>query len=139
MGRNVSNARSSPGAERQHPHRWFGQDRTVTILPAPDQTGTATITLTVSDGSATTSRTFDVEITPAVLIVNTLDASRLYGDANPTFNGDIQGLQIGDNITLGFSTAATTASPVGSYPINATLLDPNGKLSNTSSLPMRAL
>lgn len=38
--------------------------RTIRITPAPDQTGTALITLRVSDGTATASSTFTVTVTP---------------------------------------------------------------------------
>ena len=56
--------------------------------------------------------------------------TRQYGQANPQLTGTVLGLQNGDNITAVFSTAATPASPVGSYAITATLNDPNGKLGN---------
>ena len=40
-----------------------GTNRTVTIAPASNQSGTATVTLTVSDGVVQTSTTFDVTVT----------------------------------------------------------------------------
>ena len=46
------------------------------------------------------------------------------------FSGTITGIQNGDNITATYATTATVASPVGSYPITPTLVDPNGKLTN---------
>jgi hypothetical protein len=42
----------------------------------------------------------------------------------------VTGLQNGDNITATFSTAATPGSPVGTYSIVPTLIDPDGKLTN---------
>ncbi|HXG49157.1 MAG TPA: Ig-like domain-containing protein, partial [Methylomirabilota bacterium] len=42
-----------------------GSNRTVTVRPAAGQTGTATITVTVSDGSLTASRAFAVSVTAA--------------------------------------------------------------------------
>ena len=41
-----------------------GANRTVTILPAANQSGTAVITLTVSDGRATASTSFNLNVTP---------------------------------------------------------------------------
>ena len=57
-----------------------GSSRTVTIRPATDQTGLATITLVVSDGFLTTNRWFDVTVNP----VN--DAPTLTSIANLTIN-----------------------------------------------------
>lgn len=69
-------------------------------------------------------------ITAAQLTVNVNNASRAYGDPNPPFTGTLVGLRSGDGITAVYSTIATQLSPVGSYAITATLLDPNFKLSN---------
>ena len=41
-----------------------GANRTVTVSPLASQSGTSTITLTVSDGSLSASTTFDVTVTP---------------------------------------------------------------------------
>jgi 6-phosphogluconolactonase (cycloisomerase 2 family) len=72
----------------------------------------------------------NLTITPAALSVAAADASRVYGDPNPAFTGTITGIKNGDNITAAYSTTATAASPVGTYPIIPALVDPNGKLSN---------
>jgi 6-phosphogluconolactonase (cycloisomerase 2 family) len=69
-------------------------------------------------------------INPAPLTVNVDNASRAYGDPNPTFTGTITGLKNGDVITANYSTTATQLSPVGTYPITATLVDPGGVLGN---------
>jgi uncharacterized repeat protein (TIGR01451 family) len=69
-------------------------------------------------------------VNPAPLTVNVNNASRAYGDPNPTFTGTITGLKNGDVITANYSTTATQLSPVGTYPITATLVDPNGVLGN---------
>jgi hypothetical protein len=71
-----------------------------------------------------------LSVTPAPLTVTGGNASRLYGAPNPTLTGSIVGLVNGDNITATFATIATAASPVGVYPITATLLDPDTKLPN---------
>src|SRR4051794_40771078 len=41
-----------------------GASRTVTLTPAPDQNGTATISLTVSDGTQTTTKSFVLTVVP---------------------------------------------------------------------------
>ncbi|MGC2698019.1 MAG: MBG domain-containing protein [Candidatus Angelobacter sp.] len=69
-------------------------------------------------------------VNPAPLTVTVNNASRAYGDPNPAFNGTITGLKNGDVITATYSTTATQASPAGTYPITATLVDPNGVLGN---------
>jgi 6-phosphogluconolactonase (cycloisomerase 2 family) len=69
-------------------------------------------------------------INPAPLTVNVANASRAYGDPNPTFTGTITGLKNGDVITANYTTTATQLSPVGTYPITATLVDPGGVLGN---------
>jgi hypothetical protein len=69
-------------------------------------------------------------ITPATLVVAPSNASRQYGMANPPLTGVITGIQNGDKLTASYSTTATSTSPVGTYPITATLNDPNHKLDN---------
>jgi uncharacterized repeat protein (TIGR01451 family) len=69
-------------------------------------------------------------ITQAPLAVNVDSVSRVYGDPNPLFTGTIIGIKNADNITASYSSAATAASPIGTYPIVAALLDPTAKLTN---------
>ena len=69
-------------------------------------------------------------INPAPLTVNVDSVSRAYGDPNPTFTGTITGLKNGDVITANYTTTATQLSPVGTYPITATLVDPGSVLGN---------
>lgn len=81
-------------------------------------------TVTITNGTLT--------IVPAPLTVTVDSVTRLYGDPNPLLTGTIVGVKNGDNITATYSTTATQASPVGTYPIIATLVDPGNKLSNYS-------
>jgi 6-phosphogluconolactonase (cycloisomerase 2 family) len=78
--------------------------------------------LSVTDGTLT--------ITAAQLIVTAANTSRAYGATNPVFTGTIVGLRSGDNITATYSTTATATSPIGTYSIIPTLVDPNGALVN---------
>ena len=69
-------------------------------------------------------------LTPLVVVAN--NAWRAYGAANPAFSGTITGVRTGDNITATYATTAVANSPVGTYPIVPTLVDPNGKLAATA-------
>ena len=107
-----------------------GANRTVTITPASNQLGTATITLIVSDGSLSASNSFVLTVNPASLVVTENSASRSYGATNPVLTGSVTGLQAGDVITASYISTAATNSPIGSYPIAVTLSDPGSKLGN---------
>ena len=78
---------------------------------------------TVVNGVLTITRT-------AALTVTANNKNRLYGGTNPTFDGTIVGIQGQDNITASYATQATSSSPVGTYDIVATLVDPDGRLAN---------
>jgi hypothetical protein len=69
-------------------------------------------------------------VTPAALSVAAADATRVYGDPNSALTGTITGIKNGDNITATYSSAATAASAVGTYPITPALVDPTAKLGN---------
>jgi len=71
-------------------------------------------------------------ITPALLSLSVTadNATRVYGDANPTFTGTISagGLASGDTLSsigLTFTTLATSLSNVGSYAITPTITNSN--------------
>ena len=68
----------------------------------------------------------------APLTVTAADAARHYGAPNPAFTGTITGILNSDNISATYSTTATQASPLGTYPITPTLVDPDSKLPNYS-------
>ncbi|MDB6066752.1 MAG: type fimbrial biosis protein PilY1 [Pedosphaera sp.] len=69
-------------------------------------------------------------VLPAPLTVTAANAARAFGQPNPTLSGTLTGVTNGDNITVIYSTAATTNSPVGTYPTLVSLVDPNGRLVN---------
>ena len=62
-------------------------------------------------------------VNPAPLAVAVNGASRLYGDANPSFSATITGFVLGQNASvvsgLTFSTVATPSSNVGSYAVTS--------------------
>src|SRR5260370_12784608 len=69
-------------------------------------------------------------MTAAPLRITAADATRLYGDPNPSFTGTITGIKNADNVTATYASAATAASAIGTYPIVPTLVDPDHKLGN---------
>jgi hypothetical protein len=77
-----------------------------------------------------TNLTVKLVVTPAPLSITASNATRLYGQVNPSFGGTLTGILNGDNITATYAASATTNSPVGNYPIIPTLIDPNGRLVN---------
>ncbi|TCC89600.1 T9SS type B sorting domain-containing protein [Pedobacter hiemivivus] len=96
------------------------------IASAPIGTGLDNYAIAYVNGALTVSQ-------KALVVVN-VDRSKAYGDVltNTDFTGSITGIQNGDNITLTrSSTGAVAAATSGStYPIIATLADPDSKLSN---------
>ena len=84
-----------------------GASRTVTITPGTDETGTATITITVSDGVNDTTDTFDLTVT-----VNTVPTISAIGDqATPedTATGPIA-FTVGDAETAAADLVVTATS-----------------------------
>lgn len=89
--------------------------------------------------STYTDPTTGVAVIPpgAILVILTATpdaASRVYGDANPTFTGTLTGVLSGDGITATYTSPAVASTSVGVYStspnfISATLNDPNNKLS----------
>jgi 6-phosphogluconolactonase (cycloisomerase 2 family) len=65
---------------------------------------------------------------PLTVVID--NATRVYGDANPAFTGTITGLRGTDVITATYSSPATPGSPVGTYPIVPTFIDPANVLDN---------
>ncbi len=74
--------------------------------------------------------TMNQVVDPAPLTITPDAAGRLYGAANPVFTGAVSGLRNGDSITATYTTSAVPASPVGTYGITATPVDPGGRLNN---------
>ncbi len=72
-------------------------------------------------------------VEPRNLVVTPTDKSKVYGDLFTAFTGTITGVQPGDNITVTYdSLGAPADAAIGTYDIDATLNDPDGKLSNYS-------
>jgi hypothetical protein len=104
---------------------------TTSLLSAGSHSITATFGGdTIFDVSPSTP--ISVSVNPAPLTVTAANASKLYGQVNPPLTGSIVGIRNGDNITATYATSATQSSPVGTYPIVPTLIDPDSKLGNYS-------
>jgi len=71
-------------------------------------------------------------VMPAPLSVAANDASRPYGQPNPSLSGTIAGLTNGDLVTASYNTSASVSSPAGNYPILPSLADPGQRLTNYS-------
>jgi len=102
-----------------------------TLLPAGNSQNLS-VSFTPNDSTDFTSasKTVQINVNQASLTVTAADASRTYGAGNPAFTGTITGIQNADNITATYATSATVTSPVGTYAIVPTLVDPTGKLGN---------
>ena len=108
-------------ASAASPASLVGSYAIIPTLSDPDsKLGNYTITL--NNGTLT--------VTPASLLVTANNKTRGFGENNPALDGTITGIQNGDDITATYSTTATAASPVGTYPIAPTLSDPTNKLGN---------
>jgi hypothetical protein len=85
--------------------------------------GTYTVTFSYTGDSNyfAASGTVILTVTAAPLTVTVNNASREYGAPNPTFTGTLSGVIPGDTVLVSYSTAATVISPVGNYPIVATV------------------
>jgi TonB family protein len=59
------------------------------------------------------------------LTITLNNASRPYGQPNPTFTSSVTGALNGDTFTITYSTPATITSPVGTYPIHTTISGAN--------------
>ena len=77
-----------------------------------------------------TYRTAPLKITQAPLTVTADSFIRSVNTPNPVFTGSLIGALASDNLSQAFTTTATQSSPVGSYMIVPSVVDPNGRLSN---------
>jgi hypothetical protein len=89
-------------------------------------TGAGSVTVTANQAgntdyaaAAAVQQRFTVVRAPISVVVN--NAVRPYGAVNPKFTGEVSGLANGDALTVDYSTAATKLSPIGEYPIHATV------------------
>ena len=118
---------------RNHRHRSAPPAGAYPIVPTVSGAALSNYTLITANGNLT--------ITPTPLTVAANSFTRSYGAANPVFASSTTGLLNGDTVTITYGTTATASSPVGTYPITATvsgaalnnyaLTTPNGTLTIT--------
>jgi hypothetical protein len=98
--------------------------------------GSHTLSVAFSPSNSTdytgASSNVAISVAPAPLTVTVGNASRLYGASNPPFTGQILGLTNSDNITATYASSASSNSPVGTYAIVPTLVDPGNRRTNYS-------
>jgi hypothetical protein len=94
-----------------------GSSRTVTVSPAANQTGVATITIKVSDGSLSATSTFTVTV-KAAASVNTAPTITSIADQTLTTNGSTAALAF----TISDAETAASSLTVSASSSNATLL-----------------
>jgi hypothetical protein len=82
---------------------------TYPIVPVAVGANLSNYTVTYVNGTLTVGQ--------ATLTVTAGSATRIYGSANPAFSASAIGAANNDTFTFTESTAATSASPVGTYPI----------------------
>jgi len=76
------------------------------------------------------SDTVGLLVSPAPLTVTASNVSLPYGQVLPAFTGAITGVTNGDDITASYSCSVTNNSPPGTYPIVASLVDPDDRQTN---------
>jgi sugar lactone lactonase YvrE len=101
----------------------LGPSTTCDALDSGLAIGTYTVTFSYTGDSNYSSANGIVllTVTPAPLTVTVNNTTREYGAPNPTFTGTLTGVVSGETVLVSYSTAATVLSPVGNYPIVATL------------------
>ena len=101
------------------------------ILEAgPAQTLTATFTPADAVDFQAVMVSTPINVLRAPLVVTASDAAATYGAAIPMLSGSVVGLQNNDPVGVTFATVATVGSPVGTYAIMPTLVDPNDRMAN---------
>lgn len=90
-----------------------------TTLPV----GTYTVLISYSGDAnySPATGTVPLTVTPAPITVVVDSKTRTYGTPNPALTGTITGVVPGETVNVAYATTATITSPVGSYPITATL------------------
>ncbi len=101
-----------------------------TVLNAGANTLSVTFTPTDTADYSNATGMVSLVVSPAPLTVAASNATRVYGQTNPVFEGIVVGVTNGDEITATFSCTATNASSAGTYFIVPTLVDPNDQRTN---------
>jgi type IV secretory pathway protease TraF len=95
-----------------------------TVLTAGTHTLSVLFTPTNMTDYTTASGSVTLTVNPALLTVTAVNISKIVGTANPALSANYSGFVNGDTTAVlgglpALSTAATTSSPIGTYPITA--------------------
>jgi hypothetical protein len=71
-----------------------------------------------------------INVNRASLVVTASDVATTYGALVPALTGSVVGLVNNDPVGVTFASAAGVGSPVGTYAITPTLVDPNQRMGN---------
>ena len=88
--------------------------------------GPATVTITVTRGAETYTIGSTVTITPRPVVVTANDASKIYGEADPTLTAAVRGIEgntasgLVGNDTVAYTVSRATGEDAGEYDITAT-------------------
>lgn len=111
-----------------------GAPELATAAVASSPVGTYPIKLAAGEVTATNYAVSfaagTLTVAPAPLTVTADNAARVYGAPDPPFTGTVVGVVNDDALSATFQTTARASSPVGAYPIAATIADPDGRLGN---------
>ena len=97
---------------------------------APTNAGSYTVIGTVNDANYSGSVTNTLVVSNATLIATADNQFRYVTQPNPVLTGTLVGAVPSDDLSLSFTTAATPASPPGSYDIVPRINDPDNRLGN---------
>jgi hypothetical protein len=86
-----------------------------TILTPGSQLLSVIFTPTDTTDYQSQSASVALTVNKATLTITPNPASKIFGAANPTFTGTVTGLVSGDTILIGYTSSATTTTPVGVY------------------------
>ena len=98
--------------------------------PSPTNASSYQVIGTISNTNHQGTATNTLVISTTPISVETYSTNRMVGRDNPAFTGNLTGVISSDDISASFNTPATIESPVGSYDIVPTLIDPDNKLPN---------
>jgi hypothetical protein len=96
-----------------------------TVLDAGTNALSVVFTPNNTNDYSSVTNTVSLVVSRAPLTVTVGNTNRPYGATNPPFNGTIAVLVNGDDISATYSCSATNKSPVGTYSIVASLVDPD--------------
>ena len=115
-----------------------GNNRTLSVNPQANQVGTTTITVNVSDGTNTTSTSFDMTVADALLSIASVTNAQVEGDnGNTPFTftvtriGNTTGISTVDFATAGIGSNSADAADFGGVLPTGTITFNPGEVSKT--------